>query len=387
MSKKRLVLSFVILLVFAAGCAPRVQPKLAGIITQVELGKDGFQVKLQTDKQLYGVTISKMQAELIGSFDQLVVGTEIEVSGQEIDGIDPPVIVADYVRILGDPNPLLGSSWVLATYNDRLPLSDYQPTLEFETTQVSGTTGCNNYGGNVKIDGDSILFEGIFNTEMACQNPEGIMDQERVFLDLLRTADQYVLNGDELIFYAELIPVLVFNVQSENPGETSLEIESVETVVVEVDPTPIPTPEPVVPDGFKPYQDIPTGISVYIPESWTVTGIIDGQIAILQSYPRDKYVGGELFEAGDTKCDLFIQEEGVPPEQIINQWENDGFTTIISENELILYSGQGAKKYEINSMGETTVMITEVEERVVTLSCFGNMDLFDEIAKTLSVIE
>lgn len=103
-----------------------------------------------------------------------------------------------------------GSSWILTTYNDQQSITDHQPILKFETDQVSVTTGCNHYGGNFQIDEDSIHFEGIFNTEMACLEPEGLMEQERIYLDLLRRVDQYELEGESLTFYIELNPVLVF---------------------------------------------------------------------------------------------------------------------------------------------------------------------------------
>ena len=48
-----------------------------------------------------------------------------------------------------------------------------------------------------------------------------------------------------------------------------------------------------------------------MPESWVVTGVVPGQFAILQSYPEDKYVGGEAREPGDTKCDLTIRPPDV----------------------------------------------------------------------------
>jgi len=44
---------------------------------------------------------------------------------------------------------------------------------------------------------------------------------------------------------------------------------------------PIPTQPFEPPAGFKEYQAAAVGISVYIPESWVITGIIDGQYAIL----------------------------------------------------------------------------------------------------------
>ena len=62
-----------------------------------------------------------------------------------------------------------------------------------------------------------------------------------------------------------------------------------------------PTPEP--PAGFRRYVNGPSGVSLWVPENWTI--IEPGpHWPILQSYPQDKYVGGEARQLGDTKCDL-----------------------------------------------------------------------------------
>ena len=87
------------------------------------------------------------------------------------------------------------------------------------------------------------------------------------------------------------------------------------------------------PEGWHPYQDPTNGISIYIPADWIVTGIIDGEFAILQSYPEDKYIGGEGREEGDTKCDLNIRSVGDQTEDLIAQWQSDAMTTIVSEGE------------------------------------------------------
>ncbi|MBI9045499.1 MAG: META domain-containing protein [Anaerolineaceae bacterium] len=112
---------------------------------------------------------------------------------------------------------LQGKTWVLTSYNDSQPIADRHPTLNFEADQISGTTGCNHYGGTYQIEGDTIRFEGIFSTEMACLEPTGLMEQERIYLDLLRVADQVELNEDVLTFYAESNPIMVFEIQSDEP--------------------------------------------------------------------------------------------------------------------------------------------------------------------------
>ncbi len=61
--------------------------------------------------------------------------------------------------------------------------------------------------------------------------------------------------------------------------------------------------------------------------------------------------------------------------------------TIVSDDELILASGQPGIRMELESMGRSLSLITEVNERVVVLTCFGEFEPFDEIAVTLSASE
>lgn len=149
--------------------------------------------------------------------------------------------------------------------------------------------------------------------------------------------------------------------------------------------TPTPPFEPPV--GFKEYRDSTAGISVYVPDSWVVSHIDAGEYAILQSYPLDKYVGGSRFEPGDTKCDLNIRPAGVHAADLVRQWKSDPLTTIVSEREIVLGSGQTATRFEIDSMGRSNSVITEINERAVALTCFGDFTPFDQIAATLKASE
>ena len=74
--------------------------KIHGIVTQVETGKDGVQVELETETGQYNVTISIIQAEIDGDFERIKIGTEIEVTGRLLDGMSPPLIVAEKVTVL-----------------------------------------------------------------------------------------------------------------------------------------------------------------------------------------------------------------------------------------------------------------------------------------------
>ena len=282
---------------------------------------------------------------------------------------------------------LQGKTWVLKTYNDTQPIAGRYPTLNFEGDQISRTTGCNHYGGAYQIKGDALHFEEIFSTEMACLEPDGLMEQERIYLELLRTADQFQLTEHELVFYTESNPILVFEIQLNDPVSIEPNLEPENPVVVAAVPSPTSPQVFEPPERWNSYQDSVTGISVYIPRDWIVTGIIEGEYAILQSYPEDKYVGGEMREEGDTKCDLSIRPEGDRAEELIEQWKSNSMTTIIADEEFIFQSGFSGRRFVIDSMGQAMVFIAEFNRRVILLTCFGNFTQVDEIAKTIKAPE
>lgn len=281
-----------------------------------------------------------------------------------------------------DSNPLTDKMWLLTTYNGQPPITGHRPTLQFEIDQVSGTTGCNHYGGGYQINGESFRFDGLYSTEMACLEPEGLIEQELVYLELLMTADRYELNDGILTIFAESNPILVFEIQSDEPVLAEPTHEPADPVSVDV-VTPTTAPVFMPPEGFIQYQDPVTAVSIYIPETWSVTGIIEGRHAILQSYPEDKYIGGERREEGDTKCDLNIRPPGTLMDDLLQQWRSDSRTTILSEHDITLGTGYPAKRIEANSMGRSNSVITQINERVIVLTCFGDFAPFDAISNTL----
>jgi heat shock protein HslJ len=93
-----------------------------------------------------------------------------------------------------------GTSWKLTVFNKNRPVAGSEPTLSFEDGQVSGTAGCNHYGGSYEVDGDKLSFGTMFMTEMWCE-AEGVMDVESAYLELLGQAESYqVVDGVLTIF-------------------------------------------------------------------------------------------------------------------------------------------------------------------------------------------
>jgi heat shock protein HslJ len=312
----------------------------------------------------------------------------------KMKGKDVTIVIVALVLLLAGcgPSPAAGQSllegteWVLVSLEGDPPLAGAVPSATFTADQIEGSTGCNHYAGAYTADDSDITIGDVAHTEMACMEPEGAMDQERDFLAALASVASYRLDGERLELLDETGSVLLV---FEPPSAVSAATETPTPVppTPTTEPTPVPPPVFEPPAGFVPYQDAPTGISIYIPESWVVTGAIPGEFAILQSYPEDKYVGGEAREPGDTKCDLTIRPEDVSLSDTIEALRADPMTTIVSEAEVALRSGEPGTRMEINNMGPAMVLFAEVNQRTVVLTCFGDFAPFDEIAPTLGATE
>jgi hypothetical protein len=158
-------------------------------------------------------------------------------------------------------------------------------------------------------------------------------------------------------------------------------------------PAAMHTPSPELPAGLKRHVDTASGVAFWVPESWTVIepGPHGGPTHLL-SYPEDKYVGGEGFKPGDTKCDLYIHPLGTSVADVVPRNRVDPPVAVVSEQEIVLRSGQLGRRFEVESMGRSLSLITTLQaatgnERVVVLTCLGELAPFDEIALTLGAGE
>lgn len=97
-----------------------------------------------------------------------------------------------------EPARLDGTSWVLQTMDGQAPLEGTTITAEFADREISGTSGCNSYFGDYTLDGKTIELGMIGATEMACMEPEGVMEQETTYLETLRSVKEVELTGDQL---------------------------------------------------------------------------------------------------------------------------------------------------------------------------------------------
>lgn len=89
--------------------------------------------------------------------------------------------------------------WQLMFINGESPIVGTSITLRFQDGTVEGSSGCNIYGGDYTLENNGGFRAGpIAVTEMACVDPEGVMDQEVNYLQILQGANTLTRDGDEL---------------------------------------------------------------------------------------------------------------------------------------------------------------------------------------------
>ncbi len=104
-----------------------------------------------------------------------------------------------------------GTAWVLESYGGKAPLPGSTMTAVFEDGQVSGSASCNHYFADYQASGGRIEIEGLGWTEMACLNPEGVMEQEREIMSFLGSSATYQIQGTRLVLKTGSGQQLVFS--------------------------------------------------------------------------------------------------------------------------------------------------------------------------------
>lgn len=110
----------------------------------------------------------------------------------------------------GSGADLNGTAWTLESYGGKSLISATTMTANFESGEVNGSASCNHYFGSYQVNGDQITVEGLGWTEMACMDPEGIMEQEQAIMSLLSSAISYGIEGGKLHLQIEGGEELVF---------------------------------------------------------------------------------------------------------------------------------------------------------------------------------
>ena len=92
----------------------------------------------------------------------------------------------------------LAGTWVVEDIQGDGIIDDSRVTLDFSEQRVAGHTSCNSYQGNWSLDDGTLSIGDVAVTMMAC--PEGLMNQERRFLDALAATDGMRFDDTDALF-------------------------------------------------------------------------------------------------------------------------------------------------------------------------------------------
>ena len=101
-------------------------------------------------------------------------------------------------------DPLAGTRWTVANINNGAGavvglVEGSRITMDFDTAgRVQGKAGCNTYFANYTAGGNSLTVARPGSTNLFCESPEGVMEQEQQFLAALQSAATFQIAGDQL---------------------------------------------------------------------------------------------------------------------------------------------------------------------------------------------
>jgi len=111
--------------------------------------------------------------------------------------------------------PFEDRTWVLERLGKRgaadPAIEGKEVTARFDTAtdQVSGTAGCNSYHGPYNKNNDKLDVGSMVSTKMLCF-PAAVNQQESLYLNILKGAQNYKVDGNSLTIFSTEDRILVF---------------------------------------------------------------------------------------------------------------------------------------------------------------------------------
>jgi heat shock protein HslJ len=110
-------------------------------------------------------------------------------------------VVSQTPAYAGEAVALEGPEWQLIAFGAE-DMIIYQPevaviTATFADGQLTGSAGCNSYGGEYTTAGNTLLLSPVIATRMACLD-EGVMAAEDAYFNALASAGAYAVDGNLL---------------------------------------------------------------------------------------------------------------------------------------------------------------------------------------------
>ena len=147
----------------------------------------------------------EVQPFITTSYELLVFKVDNSTSSQRIE-----------ITVVGG---LTSSRWLLQSFSSpstgyRTPLPGTQITARFGADgSLSGSAGCNSYDGTFNAFDQTLRISTLSSSQALCGSPEGVMEQEGVFLNLMHQASRMSISAGQLaIFDSAGNSILVFQI-------------------------------------------------------------------------------------------------------------------------------------------------------------------------------
>lgn len=162
------------------------------------------------DRITFGQIVSTAMAceEPLMRQEELVYRVLTDSTAFQIDGKTLTITNDDMMLMLtrstqstAEPPALLTGAWKLTSYGTSdvmtSALADVDAGLTFsQDGTVTGTSGCNQFGGGYTAEGDKITFREIISTLKLCDSP--LMGQEEAMYQVLTETATYQIEGSTL---------------------------------------------------------------------------------------------------------------------------------------------------------------------------------------------
>ncbi|MGN6819737.1 MAG: META domain-containing protein [Sphingomonas sp.] len=88
------------------------------------------------------------------------------------------------------------TQWTIAAVNGEPVRTALPVEIRFDRGRVTGTAGCNSFGGSYRVDGDRLNTSRIISTKMACAGPG--MEVEHTLFAIIANPARIRLDGRTL---------------------------------------------------------------------------------------------------------------------------------------------------------------------------------------------
>ena len=84
-------------------------------------------------------------------------------------------------------------------------------TISIGENSAAGSAGCNMYSGPLSLAGLTIEVGKVSAARMECKGPDGVMEQEQRYLEVLKDVKRFNIHGDRLAMHTDDDEVLLFD--------------------------------------------------------------------------------------------------------------------------------------------------------------------------------